>query len=89
MYILEKNRQLNLAIIQVAEPSDDLLLVQLICLQLHTPHGLHGSVILQTLLTGHNNLSGWGLIQLVDVTFLGEIQGKLVKTHKMPCTLIS
>lgn len=61
---------LDLAIIQVAESSNDLLLIQLICLQLHTPHGLHGAVVLQTLITSHNHLSGRGLIQLVDIAFL-------------------
>lgn len=60
----------NLAIIQVAEPSDDLLLVQLVSLQLHPPHGLHGVVILQALLPSHHHLSGWSLIQFVDITFL-------------------
>lgn len=61
---------LNLAVIQVTETSDDLLLIQLIGFKLHTSHGLHGAVVLQTLLTGHNHLSGWSFIQLVDVTFL-------------------
>lgn len=42
---------LNLAVIQVAEPSDDLLLVQLICFQLHASHYLHGSIKTQTLVT--------------------------------------
>lgn len=63
---------LNLAIIQVAEPSDDLLLIQLICLQLHTPHGLHGAVVLQTLITSHDYLRGRSLIQLMGVTFLED-----------------
>lgn len=67
----EKNKAtLNLAIIQVAESSDDLLLIELICLQFHTPHGLHGAIILQTLIASHNHLCGWGFIQFVDITFL-------------------
>lgn len=61
---------LNLAVIQVAEPSDDLLLVQLICLQLHTPDGLHGAVVLQPLITSHDHLRGRTFVQLEKVTFL-------------------
>lgn len=61
---------LNLAIIQVAESSDDLLLIELICLQFHTPHGLHGAIILQTLITSHHHLCGWGFIQFVYISFL-------------------
>lgn len=68
----EKNHTLNLAIIQVAESSDNLLLVELICLQFHTPHGLHGAIILQTLIASHNHLCGWGFIQFVDIAFLSE-----------------
>lgn len=68
----EKNHTLNLAIIQVAESSDNLLLVELICLQFHTPHGLHGAIILQTLIASHNHLCGWGFIQFVDIAFLQE-----------------
>lgn len=63
---------LNLAVIQVAKSSDDLLLIKLIRLQLHTPHGLHGAVVLQSLFAGHNYLSGWGFIQLMHITFLEE-----------------
>lgn len=62
--------KLNLAIIQVAESSDDLLLVELIRLQFHAPHGLHGAIILQTLITSHHHLCGWGFVQFVDITFL-------------------
>lgn len=74
----ENLSSLNLAVIQVAKPSNDLLLVQLICLQLHAPHRLHDAVILQTLITSHDHLSGRGLIQLVDITFLKG--GKKKKT---------
>lgn len=72
IFFLQNLSALHLSIIQVAESSNDLLLIQLICLQLHTPHGLHGAVVLQTLLTGHDHLSGRGLVQLVGVTFLGR-----------------
>lgn len=40
----------HLSVIQVTEPSDDLLLVQLVSFELHTSNGLHGAVILQALL---------------------------------------
>lgn len=60
----------NLAIIQVTESSNHLLLVQLICLQLHTSHDLHCAVVLQTLITSQNHLSGRALIQQEEVTFL-------------------
>lgn len=54
----------------MAESPDDLLFVQLIRLQLHAPHGLHGAVVLQTLFTSHHHLSGRGVVQLVDITLL-------------------
>ena len=54
----------------MAEASDDLLLVELVGLQLHAPNGLHGAVILETLLPGHHHLRCRGLVQLVYVTFL-------------------
>lgn len=75
----ENLSSLNLAVIQVAKPSDDLLLVQLICLQLHAPHGLHDAVILQSLITSHDHLSGRGLIQPVDITFLKGRKKKKAK----------
>ena len=65
----------------MAEASDDLLLVELVGLQLHSPNGLHGAVVLETLIPGHHHLRGRGLVQLVDVTFLlvwGENQSNMV-----------
>lgn len=73
---------LNLAVVQVAKPSDDLLLVQLICLQLHASHRLHDAVILQTLITSHDHLSGRGLVQLEHITFL-EGRTKQNKTREL------
>lgn len=48
-----------LTIVQMTEATDDLLLVQLIRFELHTPDGLHGPVILQALLSSQDG-SGWG-----------------------------
>lgn len=54
----------------MTEPSDDLLLVQLVGLQLHPPHSLHGAVVLQTLIPSHIHLSCGGLVQFENITFL-------------------
>lgn len=48
-----------LTVVQMTETTDDLLLVQLIRFELHTPDGLHGPVILQALLSSQDG-SGWG-----------------------------
>jgi len=60
----------HLSVVQVAEAPDDLLLVELVGLQLHASDGLHGAVVLQTLLPGHHHLGGRSLVQLVGVGFL-------------------
>ena len=60
----------HLSVVQVAEASDDLLLVQLIGLQLHAPDGLHDAVILQTLLPRQLRLQRRTLLQAVHVAFL-------------------
>lgn len=66
-------RRWYLSIVQVAEASDDLLLVQLIGFELHAPHGLHGAVILQALLPSELRLHGRPLLQTVQVAFLKSI----------------
>ena len=60
----------NLAVIQMTEASDDFLLVELIGLELHPPHGLHGAIVLEALLTGQHRLHGGALLQTVHVAFL-------------------
>ena len=56
----------------MAEASDDLLLVELVCLQFEAAHGLHGAVVLQALLSGQIRLQRGPLVQAVQLTFLGE-----------------
>ena len=60
-----------LAVIEVAEAPDDLLLVQLVSLQLHAADGLHGAVVVQALLPGQLRLPRGPLLQTVQVAFLG------------------
>lgn len=59
-----------LPIIQMTEPTNNLLLVELIGLQFHAPDGLHSPVVLQPLLAGQHSCGWWGLLQTVNIAFL-------------------
>lgn len=77
-----------LSIVEVAEASDDLLLVQLIRLQLHAPHSLHGVVVLQALLPRQLRPQRRALLQTVQVAFLLEIKPSASHTSTLQETLL-
>lgn len=60
----------HLSVVQVAEASDDLLLVQLVGFKLHASHCLHEAVVLKALLPGQLRLQRRPLLQAVQVALL-------------------
>ena len=62
----------HLSVVQVAEASDDLLLVQLVGLQLHASDALHDAVILQALIPGQLRRLRGAALQTVHVAFLPD-----------------
>lgn len=72
-------RYAHLSVIQVAEASDDLLLVQLVGFELHAPHRLHDAVILQALIPGQLRLQRGTLLQTVQVAFLQSRKKTLLR----------
>lgn len=80
----------HLSIIQVAEASDDFLLVQLVGLQLHASHRLHETVVLQALLSGQLRLHRRPLLQAVQVAFLlaDDTKQRLDLTFATECACV-
>lgn len=65
----------HLSVIQVTEPPDDLLLVQLVGFELHASDGLHGAVILEALLPRKLRLLRGAILETVQVAFLPAKRG--------------
>lgn len=65
----------HLTVIQVTKTTNDLLLVQLVCLELHPAHGLHHPVVLEPILPGEHSGDRGALFQPVKVTFLQCSEG--------------
>lgn len=61
----------------MTEAPDDLLLVQLICFELHAPHELHDAVVVQPVLAGEDGLRRGTLLQPMKLARLKK------RLHKM------